>query len=96
MEYLRTNNLKTALLSFQYAKEINNNDPLIYNEIGVIYYKQKAYNEAKDFFLNALKICDNTISWIVETILSNLAHTYRKLKYIIIYFNFFIFYEKRF
>jgi len=34
MEYLRTNNLKTALLSFQYAKEINSNDPLIFNEIG--------------------------------------------------------------
>jgi len=37
MEYLRTNNLKTAILSFQQAKEINENDPLIYNEIGVIY-----------------------------------------------------------
>jgi anaphase-promoting complex subunit 6 len=44
MEYLRTNNLKTSLLSLHYAKEINSNDPLIYNEIGVIYYKQKEYN----------------------------------------------------
>lgn len=39
MEYLRTNNLKTALLSFSSAKEINPSDPLIYNEIGVIYFK---------------------------------------------------------
>lgn len=83
MEYLRTNNLKTALLSFHYAKEINCNDPLIYNEIGVIHFKQKSFNDAKELFLTALKICDNSIGWIVETILSNLAHTYRKLKYII-------------
>lgn len=80
MEYLRTNNLKTAMLSFQYAKEINANDPLIYNEIGVIYFKQRSYNEARELFLTALKLCDSTVSSIVETILSNLAHTFRKQK----------------
>ena len=80
MEYLRTNNLKTAMLSFQYAKDINNNDPLIYNELGVIYFKQRLYNEAREMFLAALKLCDVAINWIVETVLSNLAHTYRKLK----------------
>ena len=37
---LRTNNLKTALLSFNsWARDINGNDPLICNEIGVIYFK---------------------------------------------------------
>jgi len=41
MEYLRTNNLKTATFSFNYAKDINNNDPLIFNEMGVILFKQK-------------------------------------------------------
>jgi anaphase-promoting complex subunit 6 len=30
MEYLRTNNLKTALLSLHQAKQINPNDPLIH------------------------------------------------------------------
>ena len=39
MEYLRTNNLKTAVLSLNNAKEINPNDPLIYSELGVIAYK---------------------------------------------------------
>jgi len=39
MEYLRTNNLKTAILSFKQAEEINSHDPLIFNEIGVIYFK---------------------------------------------------------
>ena len=39
MEYLRTNNLKTALLSFNEAKKISDTDPLVFNEIGVVYYK---------------------------------------------------------
>jgi anaphase-promoting complex subunit 6 len=43
MEYLRTNNLKTATLSLMKAKEINSTDPLIYSELGVINYKQKNY-----------------------------------------------------
>ncbi|EGR27540.1 hypothetical protein IMG5_194480 [Ichthyophthirius multifiliis] len=80
MEYLRTNNLKTALLSFQYAKEINQNDPLIYNEIGVIYFKQKNYEEAKKTYLIALNLCSEAANSIVHTILNNLAHTYRKMK----------------
>ncbi|EAS06252.1 tetratricopeptide repeat protein (macronuclear) [Tetrahymena thermophila SB210] len=80
MEYLRTNNLKTALLSFQYAKEINSNDPLIYNEIGVIYFKQKAYEEAKQKYLQAMNLCTEATNSIVHTILNNLAHTCRKMK----------------
>lgn len=80
MEYLRTNNLKTSLLSLHQAKQINPNDPLIHNEIGVIYYKQKDYNEAKNFYLKALELSEEATSWIVETILSNLAHCYRKLR----------------
>jgi anaphase-promoting complex subunit 6 len=47
MEYLRTNNLKTATISLSKAKEINPSDPLIYSELGVIHYKQKNYKEAK-------------------------------------------------
>ncbi len=80
MEYLRTNNLKSALLSFQHAKEIKSNDPLIDNEIGVIYYKERKYRDAKERFLDALSLCEtNTVSWVLETICSNLAHTLRKL-----------------
>ena len=45
MEYLRTNNLKTALLSFQDAKRISyDSDPLVFNEMGVVYYRQKNYD----------------------------------------------------
>ncbi len=34
------------MLSFTHAKEINPTDPMIYNEMGVIMFKQKLYKEA--------------------------------------------------
>ncbi|CAD8066472.1 unnamed protein product [Paramecium primaurelia] len=78
MEYLRTNNLQTAILSLQQAKDINPTDPMIQNELGVIAYKQKKYNEAKDYFLNALVFCQNSNHKIRESALQNLGHTFRK------------------
>lgn len=80
MEYFRTNNLNSAKLSLQQAKEINPNDPLILNEIGAILLKQKNYAEARDTFIAAVNLCDNPTSWVLETIFSNLAQTYRKMK----------------
>lgn len=81
MEYIRTNNLKTAILSLNKAKELNPDDPLIYSELGVICYKQKNYYEAKELQLKAYFICQpDASSWVVESILTNLAHSYRKLK----------------
>lgn len=41
MEYLRTKNLKTALLSFELAKSVTPNDPVVWNEIGVVHYKKQ-------------------------------------------------------
>lgn len=49
------------------------------------------YNEAKEIFLQALTLSENAINWVNETIFSNLAHTYRKLKD---YKNAITFYEK--
>jgi anaphase-promoting complex subunit 6 len=81
MEYLRTNNLKTATISLTKAREINSSDPLIHSELGVIYYKQKNYKEAKKNHLDALSLCHPDSSfWVRETILTNLAHACRKLK----------------
>ena len=81
MEYLRTNNLKTATLSLQKAREINPNDPLIYSELGVINYKQKNYKDAKKYHELALEKCHGDSSfWVKETILTNLAHACRKLR----------------
>lgn len=81
MEYLRTNNLKTATLSLLKAKQINPSDPLIYSELGVINYKQKFYKEAKRYHNEALVLCQPDASyWVMETILTNLAHSCRKLR----------------
>ncbi len=79
MEYLRTNNLKTAMLSFQEALKIYDKDPAIYNEIGVIQYKSRMYAEAKSTLLRGLELCIDLNSATYETISKNLAHTYRKL-----------------
>lgn len=81
MEYLRTNNLKTALLSFQEAKKICfDSDPLVFNEMGVVYYKQKQFENARDCFANALSLCSEGNSKTYESILINLGHCHRKLK----------------
>ena len=82
MEYLRTNNHKTALMSFELAKEINETDPLVFNEIGVVLYHQRRYDEALEHLGNALSLCHESTnnSTIYETVLLNLAHCHRKLK----------------
>lgn len=81
MEYLRTNNLKTATISLNKAREINPTDPLIYSELGVIHYKQKNYKEAKRCHQEALALCHPDSSyWVRETVLTNLAHACRKLR----------------
>ena len=81
MEFVRTNNLKTALIAFQNALQLCQNDPLIYNEIGVVYYKQHLYNEAQSYFIKGIKMCsEDDVSSAYQTLMINLAHTYRKLK----------------
>ena len=46
MEYLRVNNLGTALMSLKEAKRKKNNDPFVLNEIGVVFFKQKSFLKA--------------------------------------------------
>ncbi len=41
MEFIRTNNLKAAINSFNEALAISDADPAIYNELGVVYFKLK-------------------------------------------------------
>lgn len=81
MEYARVNNLKTALLSFQQAVEFTGPDPIIFNEIGCIYLKEKKLTDAKEAFTSALTQCsDNGISWLRHTVLNNLGNVHRKLR----------------
>lgn len=84
MEFIRTNNLKTALLAFQDALLISYSDPLVYNEIGVVFFKQKMYQDAEMHFAKGLEICKEDKSLVYQNLTINLGHTYRKLKYIII------------
>jgi anaphase-promoting complex subunit 6 len=79
MEYLRTKNLRTALLSFELAKQVNGADPIVWNEIGVVLYKKQEFKKSNEVLLEALKLCDGVMHSTSETIMFNLAHTYRKL-----------------
>jgi anaphase-promoting complex subunit 6 len=80
MEFIRTNNLKTALVAFQDALMISNKDPLVYNEIGVVFYKQKFYEEAESHYLRGLELCLEDKSLVSQTLTINLGHTFRKLR----------------
>ena len=81
MEYLKLNHLQTALLSFQESMRINDTDPLVYNEMGVVLYKQQEYTQAQVNLAMALSLChESTNSSTYETILLNSAHCHRKLK----------------
>jgi anaphase-promoting complex subunit 6 len=46
MEYLRMNNLKTALWEFKQALKLSPTDPAVLNEIGVVYYQQGDFEAA--------------------------------------------------
>ena len=81
MEFIRTNNFKTAFITFQNALLLSINDPLIYNEIGVVYYKQKQFEDAEKYFLKGVSICNNEDRAITtQTLLLNLGHCYKKMK----------------
>lgn len=78
MEYLRMNNIPTALLQLNQAKQICQTDPQIFNEIGVAYYKQHDYETAQEHLGVALSFCKDSHSSLYESILLNLAHCHRK------------------
>ena len=80
MEYTKSNNLKTALLAFQEALNVSNSDPFVYNEIGVIYYKQKQYERAIDIFAKGLEYCKEDKSYVFHSLTLNRGHCHRKLK----------------
>ena len=81
MEFIRTNNFKTAFITFQNALLLSVNDPLIYNEFGVVYYKQRQFDEAEKFFLKGVSICNNEDRSITtQTLILNLGHCYKKMK----------------
>jgi anaphase-promoting complex subunit 6 len=85
MEYMRMNNMKTALLEFKQAQKLNPTDPNVLNEMGVVYYHQGEYDSARHHLAEALRICSELSdeaahSETVEAISLNLGHCLRKLK----------------
>ena len=50
-------NYKTALAEFDHACRLNNLDPMVHNEIGVVHYNNRNYNEAKASFATAMSLC---------------------------------------
>ncbi len=75
MEYLRTNNLKLSEQLLLQSREMCPTDPLVYNEAGVVFYKQSRYEEAVRYFLQA----HETSKLPNAAFLTNLGHAYRKI-----------------
>ncbi|CAR21815.1 CDC16-like protein [Lachancea thermotolerans] len=81
MQYLLMGTLPLAEEYFALAYDICPYDPLLLNEMGVLYFKKNDYLKAKRYLKKAweaIKALDSeSKSWI--SIHTNLAHTYRKL-----------------
>ena len=58
MEYLRTNNLIQAQEFIRQASVICSTDPLVYNELGSVFYRQEDYSNAIEMFTKALHLCN--------------------------------------
>lgn len=81
MELIRSNNYKTATLAYESALEIcNSTDPQIFNELGLVSYRQGDYFAAENYLNKGLELCKESNSKIYQDLLFNLGHVYRKLR----------------
>lgn len=82
MQYSRMDTLTLAEEYFMMAYDICPTDPLLLNELGVVYFKKMDYPRAKKFFKRACEAINaqqsDASSVAISTYL-NLGHTYRKL-----------------
>lgn len=81
MQYMSSNTLSLAEEYFTLSYDICPNDPLLLNEMGVMYYKQKDYEKSKRYLTRAMdevKDLDPT-SRTAISIQVNLGHTYKRL-----------------
>ncbi|KAK9823965.1 hypothetical protein WJX72_006697 [[Myrmecia] bisecta] len=78
MEYQRMNNLHLADLLFLQAHKICPTDPLVCNELGVLAYRNRHYDQAERWLQRALDRVPGRLSAVWEPTIVNLAHTYRK------------------
>jgi len=81
IELLRSNNYPLAKQFIVKSLEICPYDPLIYNELGVVFFKNKEYQNAIEQFNTALGLIDEQSNQLVwEPIFFNIGHCYRKLR----------------
>ncbi|OQR96789.1 cell division cycle protein 16, partial [Thraustotheca clavata] len=83
MEHYRTNNLALAAQFVRQACDVCPSDPLVYNELGTICFRQGDYSGAVKNFSKAISLCRHfsrtlLVAW--EATFFNLAQAYRKLK----------------
>lgn len=80
MQYLQMNNLNLSEEYLLASYQICSTDPLLLNELGVIYFHKNDLLKAESFFIEALNSAEHLNSdsktWI--SIHSNLGHVYRR------------------
>ncbi|KAF0404706.1 anaphase-promoting complex subunit Cut9 [Gigaspora margarita] len=81
MQYLQAKNLLSAEEYLLTSSQICESDPLVLNELGVLYFQQLKYAQSVDSFKNALKVEEETKCrpQVWETIWINLDHAFRQL-----------------
>lgn len=85
MELVRGNDLSLAIQFITQAKDICPYDPLVFNELGVIEFKSNNFQNAIQYFEEALQLLkgcegDGEAVWVPwEATVVNLAHCHRKL-----------------
>ncbi|KAL6937323.1 hypothetical protein ACO0RG_003828 [Hanseniaspora osmophila] len=81
MQHILLDSLSLAESYFEIAVDICPYDPLLLNEMGVVYYQKGNYSKAKVYFKRACEMIERlnsiTKSWVGVHV--NLGHTYRKL-----------------
>ncbi|OQR80916.1 cell division cycle protein 16 [Achlya hypogyna] len=83
MEHYRTNNLALAAHFVSQACDMCPFDPLVYNELGTICFRQQNYQGAVDNFSKAITLCQHLSQTLLvpwEATYFNLGQSYRKLK----------------
>lgn len=82
MQHLQLNNITLADEYLNNAFSLCKSDPLLLNELGVVFYHKEHLNEAVKLFTKALEIADEIESdpkaWVATR--ANLGHAYRRLE----------------
>lgn len=82
MQHLQLNNVTLADEYLNTALSLCKSDPLLWNELGVVFYRKDALKESTQLFSKALQIAhdidSNPKAWVATK--ANLGHAYRRLE----------------